>query len=137
MEKKKKIKPEISKGLLSGATIALATKATSSFCPVLAVIIISSLVLSFNMLFKGLKNSLMTVLKWHMNFKSSHTPRAFAYSHPCHFTTTDRPNKNKIREKIIKKRARVGVRVVGSRELRCRDKGLLNHLLIEKENKYI
>lgn len=74
----------------------------------------------------------MTVLKWHMNFKSNHTPRAFAYSHLCHFTTTDGPNKSKIREKIIKKRARVGVRVVGSRELRCRDKGLLNHLLIEK-----
>lgn len=78
------------------------TKATSSFCCVLAVIIHSSLVLLFNMLFKGHKNSLMTAIKWHINFERSCVTRAFAYSHLWQFTTINRANKRKMREKIIK-----------------------------------
>lgn len=54
-------------------------------------------------LFKGLKNRLMAVIKWHMNFKSSHTTRPFAYSHLWHFITTNNPDKSKIREKINQK----------------------------------
>lgn len=80
----------------------LITKVTSFLCCVLAVIIHSSLVLSFNMLLKWLKNSLMTATKWHIHFERSRMTRAFAYSRRWQFTTIDGPNKGKMREKIIK-----------------------------------